>query len=123
MARPKSGQDVRTKKVHAFLTEEDFASLGVFARKAGFRASGQLVCGIIERLIMGGMTPATFCKVGLDLREYANKNGSPFEPQLYFGNRPAPVIPEATISDAQRKRELKAMMAEVAQMSTNTDKQ
>jgi hypothetical protein len=122
MARPPKPTDNRSRKVHAHITPEDYSSLSIYSRDCGFRAPGQMVAALVERLLIGGFSPSCFLQVGLDLREQALQNSARFESQMYFGNRPEPILPLKPISNAQWKRELKAISAEVAQTST-TEKQ
>lgn len=111
--------DVRTRHCAFFLTENDAEELKRAAKSMGFnRGGGQLVTAVVERLIIGGFSPASFIKVALQLNAFAKKNGCKFDQGFYFGVRPLPALPDEHISLAQWKAQAAAITRELEQQES-----
>lgn len=105
--------DLRTRQCSFFLTDQDARELGGFSRRAGFTSTAQMMTAIAERLMLGGFSPAVFFKVGMQLRDFAQKNGAIFDRGFYFGTRPLPALPDEHISDVQLKKEIATLRREL----------
>lgn len=62
--RPKSNLPIRDTSVIFYVTQADAAFLNDMAQNLGFKSRSQMVNAIIERLVTGGFSGVTFCKLG-----------------------------------------------------------
>lgn len=83
---------LRKARVVIYMTEEDAARLFELAENLGFRSRSTLIVAILERLIAGGFSVATWFRVGWQFMKRLEERGHQFT--LDFGiPRPLPALP------------------------------
>ena len=95
--RPKTEADVRDNRIVFYLTGEDAEALTRYAAKLQFKSRSEFCTAVIERLLIGGLAPAVFHKVGMQLAKRAEKLGVRDGAGFYFGVRPLPPLPDVAI--------------------------
>ena len=73
--RPKTGVQLRTAEVKAYLTEDDAEKLTALAAGLGFESRAQMLTAIFERLLAAGWAPAAWLKLGWQFRNRAQDTG------------------------------------------------
>ena len=74
-----------------YLTQDDASYLNEIADSLGFKSRSRLITAVIERLILGGFSGVTFCKLGWQFASLVEK-----KPQsrvdLFSAIRPLPPL-------------------------------
>ena len=102
----KDAPTLRDAQLSCYVTPEDAKAVKTIAQNVGFKSTSQMLTAIVERLVMGGFSPAVFLKVGMQIQRYAKDNGRPAKAKFFNPFRPLPALPEQHISPEQFDKEI-----------------
>ena len=88
--RPKSECDVRKTRISGYVTEEDAVYIRKVAENMGFTSTSEMITAILERLCIGGFSPAVFLKLGWQFSNVLAKKK--IQGGFYFVLRPLPPL-------------------------------
>lgn len=125
--RPIAEGEKRTKLVAFYLTENDFASLKEFAEKGGFKSTSSLLTALNEPLIHGRLSLSSGVKALSRVQRFMEASGPKFkatwkdvgEEMLNLFTPPPPTIPEDVLNISQLKQDLRALLEELENQTTN----
>lgn len=113
--------DLRDTRVVIYMTREDADALTRFSKRLRFRSRSTFVVAILERLIMGGFSIASFFKVGCQVEKRADRiEDSQFEfnfDAVKTAVRPFPALPP---EDDPEPKEVRAVLKEIREELTPT---
>lgn len=114
-------KDLRMTRVLIYMTEEDAETLNRMARDLKFKSRSTFIVAILERLIIGGFSVASFFKVGSQIMKRIDEHASPqFEfnfAALKLAMRPLPALP---VADDPTPKETRKGIAEIKEDLTKT---
>lgn len=102
--------DIRETRVVIYMTEDDASFLTRLAKRMGFKGRSEMITAILERLIIGGFSGASWLKTGLQFFKRMDKTGAHAEGEMYFGVRPLPALP---VESDPSSKEIRAELTEI----------
>lgn len=104
-----SKNQLRTVRVVLYMTVEDADHLTRLAENLGFKGRATLIVSIMERLIVGGWSLATWFRTGAHIMRLIQKANLPVELDLFPARRPAFAL--SPDHDPSRQELVKALAA------------
>lgn len=125
--RPIAPGEKRTKLVAFYLTETDFASVKDYAERGGFKSTSRLIAALVEPVVQGGFSIRSAATAVNRIQAFMAANGATFkislsevgQAVLQLFTPPPPTIPDDVEDLSQLKADLRALLAELENQTTN----